>query len=162
MNKTSKKKQIRKGPPVIENRKARYNYEILETLEAGISLVGTEVKSLREGEANLQDSYAVPKNNEMFLLNCHINPYSHGTSFNHEQTRSRKLLLKKKEIRSLTARIKEKRLSLIPLKLYFNDRGRVKVLLGLGRGKKDFDKRESEKKDQARKEMDRALKEANR
>ncbi|MCB1172438.1 MAG: SsrA-binding protein SmpB [Leptospiraceae bacterium] len=158
----SAKKEIRRGPPVIENRRARHNYEIMETVEAGIALLGTEVKSLREGRANLQDAYAVPMQNELVLLNCHIQPYSHGNAFNHEETRSRKLLLKRREINSLASKVKEKQLTLVPLKMYFNDRGKVKVLLGLGRGKKLHDKRESEKKNEARKEIDRAMKDHSR
>lgn len=157
-----KKKEERKGPPVIENRKARHSYEILETVEAGVSLVGTEVKSLRQGRANLQDAYAVPQNGEMILLNCHIQPYDHGNAFNHVETRSRKLLLKKSEIEKYTSRIHEKRLTLVPLKMYFNERGRVKLLLGLGRGKNVADKRDTERKAEARREIERALKESGR
>lgn len=159
---SAKKKTTRKGPPIIENRKARYNYEILETVEAGISLVGTEVKSLRQGRANLTDAYAVPMHNEMILLNAHIEPYEHGSSFNHEETRSRKLLLKKSQIVTLTSKIKEKRLALVPLKMYFSSKGFVKVLLGLGKGKKNYDKRESQKKSESQREIDRALKESGR
>jgi SsrA-binding protein len=153
---------VKKGPPVIENRQARYNYIIDETFEAGIVLVGTEVKSLRAGQANLTDAYAVPQNGELFLLNLHIQPYSHGGAFNHAETRTRKLLLKGSEIQKLSAKVREKRMSLVPLKLYFNNRGKVKVLLGLGRGKKLVDKRESEKKSQADREIARALREAGR
>ncbi len=149
-----------KGPPVIENRQARYNYAIDETFEAGIALLGTEVKSLRLGQANLTDAYAVPQNGEMMLLNSRIQPYHNGGAFNHEETRTRKLLLKSAEIRKLSAKIREKRLSFVPLKMYFNDRGKVKVLLGLGRGKKTVDKRESEKKAQANRDMARALQDA--
>ena len=156
MKKSQKGKK--RGPPVIENRKARYNYEILETLEAGIALTGTEVKSLRRGRANLQDAYAIPVRGEMMLLNCHIEPYEFGNAFNHETTRTRKLLLKKSEIRSLSSKIREKHLTLVPLKMYFNSKGLVKLLLGLGKGKKTYDKRESEKKAEARRDIERALK----
>ncbi|MEQ9362925.1 MAG: SsrA-binding protein SmpB [Leptospirales bacterium] len=154
------KNPAQKGPPVIENRQARYNYAIEETYEAGIVLQGTEVKSLRQGQATLTDAYAVPKNGELFLLNLHIKPYENGGAFNHDETRTRKLLLKASEINKLTAKIREKRLTFVPLKMYFNDRGKVKVLLGLGKGKKLVDKRESEKKAQADRDMARALRDA--
>ncbi|MBX7057391.1 MAG: SsrA-binding protein SmpB [Leptospirales bacterium] len=152
----------RKAPPAIENRKARHNYEILETIEAGLELRGTEVKSLRAGQANLTDAYAQPRQNELFLINLKIQPYANATHFNHEESRPRKLLLHRNEITDLSSRIQEKRLSVVPLKMYFNERGRVKVLLGVGRGKKMADKRESEKKSEAKREMERALREANR
>ncbi len=152
----------KKKPPSCENRKARYNYEILETLEAGIELTGTEVKSLRSGGGDIADAYATPRGNELYLLNMRIEPYRFGNVFNHDERRTRRLLLHKKEIYQLEGKIREKRLTVVPLKLYFNDRGRVKVLLGVGRGKKSYDKRESEKNEQAKKEIARALKEANR
>lgn len=151
---------VKKGPPVIENRQARYNYAIEETFEAGIVLQGTEIKSLRLGQATLADAYAVPQNGEIFLLNLHIQPYQNGGAFNHAETRTRKLLLKSSEISKLTSKIREKRLTFVPLKMYFNDRGKVKVLLGLGKGKKLVDKRESEKKSQADRDMARALRDA--
>lgn len=148
----------RKEPPSIENRKARRNYEVLETIEAGIALVGSEVKSLREGKADIADAYAVPAGTEMNLLNLHIEPYKNAGAFNHEETRTRKLLLHKSEIAKLGAKIREKRLTVIPLKLYFNAAGRVKVLLGVARGKKLVDKRQDEKKNEAKKEIERAVK----
>lgn len=151
---------VKKGPPVIENRQARYNYEIEETFEAGIVLQGTEVKSLRLGQGNLTEAYAIPQNGELFLLNARIQPYQNGGAFNHEETRTRKLLFKAAEINKLSAKIREKRLTLVPIKMYFNKQGKVKVLLGLGRGKKLVDKRESEKKAQADREMARALRDA--
>ncbi|MCB1309069.1 MAG: SsrA-binding protein SmpB [Leptospiraceae bacterium] len=157
-----KKQEKPKGPPSIENKKARHNYEILETIEAGIALLGTEVKSLRAGQASMGDAYAVPRNGEMYLVNLHIQPYQNAGAFNHEETRSRRLLLKKSEIQKYTARIQEKRLTMVPLKLYFNQKGIVKVLLGLGRGKKLADHRETEKKTQAKREIERALRDANR
>ncbi len=152
----------KKGPPVLENKKARRNYEIQETLEAGIVLVGTEVKSLRQGKGDISDAYVVPRNDELWILNMRIEPYSHGSSFNHEELRSRKLLLHGGEIRKLAAKIKEKRLTLVALKCYFNQTGKVKLLLGLGKGRKTVDKREVEKKAEAKKEIARAIKEANR
>jgi len=145
------------GPPVIENRKARHNYEILDTFEAGIALAGTEVKSLRLGQANITDAYATPLKDELFLLNLHIQPYQNATHFNHEETRTRKLLMHRSEINKLSVQVREKRLTLVPLKVYFNQRGKVKVLLGLGRGKKKADKRESEKKSEAQREIARAI-----
>ncbi|MBI3396144.1 MAG: SsrA-binding protein SmpB [Spirochaetia bacterium] len=145
--------------PVLENRKARRNYEVIETLEAGIVLVGTEVKSLRNGRADLGDAYVQPKDAALFIINLKIEPYKSAGAFNHEETRPRKLLLHAKEITTLSAKIKEKRLAVIPLKMYFNERGRVKILLGVARGKKAADKRESEKKEEAKKEMARALRE---
>lgn len=151
------KAQIKKSPPVLENKKARFQYEIMETVEAGIVLTGTEVKSLREGGGNLADSYALPRGGELFLVNLRIQPYQNAGAFNHAEDRTRKLLLKRTEIARFESRIKEKRLTMIPLKLYFNEKGLVKVLLGLGRGKKIADRRESEKKREADREMARAL-----
>lgn len=138
---------------VTTNRKAYHDYIILETYEAGIELVGTEVKSLREGKCNLKDSYATIKDGEIFLLNVHISPYSHGTAFNHEPTRTRKLLLHRSEIDKLTGKIKERGLTLVPLKVYFK-KGRAKVELGLAKGKHTYDKR----KDIAKRDTERELK----
>ncbi len=138
---------------VATNRKAYHDYNVLETFEAGIELVGTEVKSLREGKCNLKDSYATMKNGEIFMLNVHISPYSHGTAFNHDPRRERKLLLHRQEIDKLTGKIKEKGLTLVPLKIYFK-RGRAKVELGLVKGKHTYDKR----KDIAKRDMERELK----
>lgn len=126
----------------INNRKARYDYEILETYEAGIVLQGTEIKSIRDGRVNLNDSYAIIRNGEVFILNMHISPYSHGNIFNHDETRSRKLLLHKKEIKKLEEQINTQGLTLIPLKLYFK-KNKVKILIGLARGKRTYDKREA-------------------
>lgn len=126
----------------INNRKANYDYEILETIESGIVLTGTEIKSIRNGAANLKDSYGIIKNNEMYLLNMHISHYEEGNIFNHEETRTRKLLLHKKEILKLNDKIKLQGLTLVPLKLYFK-KNKAKILVGLAKGKKTYDKRES-------------------
>ncbi|MBN1356889.1 SsrA-binding protein SmpB [bacterium] len=126
---------------VTENRKARHNYEFDTTIEAGLVLTGTEVKSLREGGVNLKDAYARIENGEVFLVGCHISPYSAGNRLNHPPERPRKLLLKKREIKHLTGKLTERGYSLIPLKLYFNPKGIAKVLLGLGRGRARYDKR---------------------
>lgn len=129
----------------INNRKAKYDFEIDDTIECGIVLKGTEIKSLRDGKANLKDSYAVIRNNEVFLLNTHISHYEQASVFNHDETRSRKLLLHKKEILKLNEKIKLQGLTLVPLKMYFK-KNKVKVLLGIAKGKKNYDKRETIKK----------------
>lgn len=129
----------------IKNKKAYFDYEILDSIETGIVLKGTEIKSIREGKANLKDSYGIIRNNEVFILNMHISPYLQGNIFNHEETRTRKLLLHKREILKLRDSLELKGLTLVPLKLYFKD-NHAKVLLGLARGKKLYDKRESIKK----------------
>ncbi len=126
----------------IKNKKAYFDYEILEEIEAGIVLTGTEIKSLRNGNANLKDSYAVVRNNEVYLLNMHISEYKEGNIFNHEEKRTRKLLLHKKEILKLRDKINLNGYTLVPLKLYFKG-NKVKILLGLAKGKKIYDKRES-------------------
>ncbi|NLG85278.1 MAG: SsrA-binding protein SmpB [Firmicutes bacterium] len=127
---------------IVTNRQARHDYFILETFEAGLALTGTEVKSLRAGRGNLKDSFAEIRGGEVFLVNCHISPYEFGNRFNHDPLRPRKLLLHKAEIRRLYGKTREKGLTLIPLELYFNERGRVKVELALAKGKKIYDKRE--------------------
>ena len=129
----------------IKNKKAYFDYEILEEIETGIVLKGIEIKSIREGKANLRDSYAIIRNNEVYILNMHISPYEQGNIFNHEETRTRKLLLHKKEILKLRDSLELKGLTLVPLKLYFKG-NHAKILLGLARGKKLYDKRESIKK----------------
>ncbi len=139
------------------NKKARHNYFIEDTYEAGLSLLGTEVKSLREGRANIGDSYAKIKNGEVFLVDVHISPYSFGNRFNHDPLRPRKLLLHKREIRRLIGKVQEKGFSLIPLRLYFSD-GKAKVALGLGKGKKLFDKRETLKRKTMERDMERGRK----
>jgi SsrA-binding protein len=141
--------------PIATNRKARHEYEILETVEAGLVLRGTEVKSLRSGQVNFKDSYATIRNNEAWLRGCHISPYSHGTDANHQPERDRKLLLHQREIGRLTGKIAERGLTLVPLRLYFK-KGRAKLELGLARGKKLHDKRSSLREREVRREMDRA------
>lgn len=136
----------------ISNRRARFEYEILDSFEAGIVLVGSEVKSLRQGKANLQDSYAVIKNGEVWLLNMHISPYEQANQFNHDPVRTRKLLLNKSEIAKLNGKTNEKGLTLVPLKLYFK-KGNAKVELGIAKGKKLHDKRESIKERDVEREM---------
>jgi SsrA-binding protein len=151
-------KQPASGEKIIcVNRQARHNYFIDETYEAGLVLVGSEVKSLRDGKANLVDSYGQIRHGEAFLINAHISPYAGANQFNHEPTRTRKLLLHAREIERLTGKTKERGLTLIPLKLYFKD-GRAKVELGLARGKKLYDKRETLRRKVAQREVERSLK----
>lgn len=126
----------------INNRKAKYDYQIFETIEAGIVLTGTEIKSIRQGKANLKDSYATIKNGEAVIINMHISPYEQGNIFNHEETRTRKLLLHKKEILKLNDKIRIEGYTLVPLKLYFK-KNKAKILLGVAKGKKTYDKRET-------------------
>jgi SsrA-binding protein len=142
---------------VATNKKAFHEYFILDKMEAGISLLGTEVKAIREGRLNLKDSYALVKNGEALLFNCHISPYSHGNRENHEPTRPRKLLLHRQEIRKLIGKTQEKGLTLTPLRVYFK-RGKIKVELGVARGKKLVDKRESERRKDADREAAAAIK----
>lgn len=127
---------------VAKNKKAYFNYEILESLEAGISLMGSEVKSIREGKISLKESYAEIKRDEVFLVNCHISPYVPANIFNHEPLRERKLLLHRREIKRLTGKIKEKGFTLIPTKVLINDKGKVKVEISLAKGKRTYQKRE--------------------
>ncbi|MCK9221666.1 MAG: SsrA-binding protein SmpB [Limnochordia bacterium] len=143
---------------ISENRKARHDYHIEETFEAGIVLTGTEVKSLRLGRANLKDSYAGVETGEVFLYNCHISTYDQGNRFNHEPKRKRKLLLHKREINRLIGQTKQKGYTLVPLRLYFS-RGLVKIELALAKGKRSFDKREDIAKRDAQRQISRALKE---
>jgi len=138
---------------VTKNRKAFHDYFIQETCEAGLMLVGTEVKSLRDGKANLKDSYALIKGGEIFLLNCHISPYSHGNMQNHDPLRTRKLLLHKKEISKLWAKTSQQGLTLIPLKIYFKN-GKAKVEIGLAKGKRQYEKRESIKEREVKREIE--------
>jgi SsrA-binding protein len=146
---------------IAANRRARRNYEILETVEAGLVLRGTEVKSLRDGMVNFKDSYASIRNGEGWLLGCHINPYSHGTDANHDPERDRKLLLHKREVARLGGKISEKGLTLVPLRLYFKG-GRAKVEIGLARGKKLHDKRAALREREVRREMDKTARAARR
>jgi SsrA-binding protein len=127
---------------IAENRKARHDYHILETMEAGVALLGTEVKAIREGRINLRDSYARPDNGEIWMMNVHISSYSHRGYADHAEMRQRKLLLHGHEIRKLIGRAVEKGLTLVPLEMYFKN-GRVKVLLALAKGKQEHDKRET-------------------
>jgi SsrA-binding protein len=150
-----------KDTTVATNRKARHDYFVEETIEAGMALQGTEVKSLRSGLANLTDSYVLVRNEEAFLFNANISPYPHGNIMNHEPLRTRKLLLHKEEIRKLLGRMAQKGYTLIPLKIYFS-RGRAKVLIGLAKGKKAPDKRDTIKDKESKRELERMVKERNR
>jgi len=143
---------------IIKNRKARYDFEILDTYEAGIELQGTEVKSLRQGKANLKDSYARVEEGQVYLHNLHISEYTQGNRYNHDPERKRRLLLHKQEIRRLRSRTEERGLTLVPLKLYFK-RGKCKVELGVAKGKKSYDRRHDIAKRDAKRELERALKE---
>ena len=147
--------------PVIANREAYHHYEIFETFECGIVLVGTEVKSIREGKANLKDAYAAIRDGEVWLFNAHISPYTHGNRQNHDPRRTRKLLMHAREIGRLSGRTVEKGLTLVPTKMYFKD-GRVKVEVGLARGKKLYDKRETAMRKTIDRETLAALKERQR
>lgn len=142
---------------IAENRRARHNYELLEFFEAGIELAGTEVKSMRQGKANLQDSFARIDSGELWLFNCHISPYDHGNRFNHDPIRKRRLLMHRKEIAKIKARMQEKGLTLVPLKMFFK-RNWVKVDLALARGKHLYDKRESIAKRETKRQLDRLVK----
>jgi SsrA-binding protein len=145
-----------KTQPIARNRRARHEYQILDTWEAGLVLTGTEVKALRSGKAALVDSYAVVRDGEIFLINMHIAPYEAASQFNHEPTRTRKLLLHKKEIRRLIGSVEREGLTLVPLDLYFKN-GRAKVLIGLARGKKLHDKRADDRRRQDERDMARAV-----
>jgi SsrA-binding protein len=131
--------------PVAENRRARYDYEILDTLEAGIMLTGTEVKSLRTGKAQITESYASPERGELWLINSHIPEYLQANRFNHEEKRPRKLLVSKKQLAKLSQDVERAGNTIVPLKLYFNEHGKAKLLIGVGKGKKSFDKRATER-----------------
>lgn len=144
--------------PRIENRKAWHDFFIDEEIEAGIVLTGTEVKSLRAGKANLQDAYAGEEGGEMWLYSCYIAEYEGGNRFNHVPRRPRKLLLHKRQISKLSGLVKIKGLTIVPLKMYFTKKGHVKVLLGVARGKKQHDKRETEKKRDWEREKSRLMK----
>jgi len=146
---------------LVENRKARHNYHIKDTFEAGMVLVGTEIKSLRMGKGNLQDAYATVRSGEMWINNFHISPYEKGNQFNHDPLRPKKLLLHRKEINRLTGLQKEKGYTLIPLKIYLKN-GLAKIELAVAVGKKLYDKREDMASRDARRDMDRAMKEKSR
>ncbi len=141
---------------IARNKRARHDYHVLDSWEAGIALTGTEVKSLRNGKANLTDAYGIVKDGEVYLLNLHIAPYAQGNQFNHEPTRTRKLLLHKKEIRRLIGAVEQQGLTLVPLELYFKS-GIAKVQLALGKGKKLHDKRADERKRDDQREIARAV-----
>lgn len=143
--------------PIARNKRARHDYEILETWEAGLVLTGTEVKSLRDGRAQITDAYAVVKDSEVWLLNAHIAPYAMGNIWNHDPLRTRKLLLHKKEMLKLIGAVERKGLTVVALDMYFKD-GRAKVRIGLARGKKQYDKRADLKERDDQRDMQRALK----
>ncbi len=143
--------------PIADNRRARFEYEVLDSLECGIALVGSEVKSLRNGKMSLEEAYGRMKNDEIWLVGCEIPEYKQATVWNHEPKRVRKLLLHRRELRKFAARAQEKGLTLVPLKVYFNARGIVKVLMGLCRGRKMHDKREVLKKRDTQRDIDRAM-----
>ena len=141
---------------IARNKRARHDYHILDTWEAGIVLTGSEVKSLRNGKANISDAYGIVKDGEVHLLNLHISPYEQASYFNHEPTRTRKLLLHRREIRKMIGSVERQGLTLVPLELYFK-RGKAKVAVGLGRGKKLYDKRADEKRRDDERDMQRAV-----
>jgi len=143
---------------VATNRKAFHDYSIEEKMEAGLVLRGTEVKSLREGKVNLRDSYASVDHEEVILHNCHITPYSHGNIMNHDPLRPRKLLLHRKEISKLLGKTQQKGLTLVPLRIYFDPRGKAKIEIALAKGKKQYDRRETIKSREAGREVERAMK----
>lgn len=147
---------------IATNKKANYNYEILERMEAGISLLGTEVKSVRDGKISLKESYAEIKEGEAFLINCHISPYEPASRFNHDPRRERKLLLHRREIKRLIGKIQEKGLTLVPTKVFFNDKGKVKVEVSLAKGKRAYEKREAIRERDRKRELRAELKKARR
>lgn len=145
----------KRGPATVQNRKASFDYEFVETHEAGIALVGTEVKSLFLGRANLVDAYCDVKDGELWLHSMDIEPYDKSSHFAHERRRDRKLLMHRREIDLLRRKSLEKGLALIPFRVYFNEKGRVKVAIALAKGKRQYDKREAIKKKETRREMER-------
>ncbi len=147
---------------VAENRRARFDYEIIDTLEAGLVLTGTEVKSLRQGKAQIAESYASPEKGELWLINAHIPEYLEANRFNHAERRPRKLLVSKKQLARLDAEVSRAGNTIVPLKIYFNDQGRAKVLIGLGKGKKNYDKRETERNRDWNRDKSRIMKEGGR
>ncbi|WDR02984.1 SsrA-binding protein SmpB [Devosia algicola] len=147
---------------VAENRRARYDYEIIDTLEAGLVLTGSEVKSLRLGKAQITESYASPEGGELWLINCHIPEFVQANRFNHDEKRHRKLLVSQKELTRLDAAVSRAGNTIVPLKLYFNDQGRAKLLIGLGKGKKNYDKRETERKRDWNRDKARIMKDGGR
>lgn len=145
-----------KSDVVIKNRKARHDYELLETFTAGLQLQGTEIKSIRQGKANLVDSYCYFEGEELFVKNMHIAEYDHGNIYNHEPLRERKLLLSKRELNKLSKKLKDQGLTIVTLSLYINERGWAKLDIALAKGKKLHDKRDSLKEKQLKRDMDRA------
>jgi SsrA-binding protein len=156
--KTDKTEEKVRYKTVAENRRARHEYEVIDVFQAGIVLAGTEVKSMRQGRANLADSFARVEEGEMWLYNCHISPYDHGNRFNHEPARKRKLLMHDKEISKLKSRMQEKGLTIVPLKLYFLGNW-AKIDIALARGKQLWDKREDTAKRDAKRQIERIVKE---
>jgi SsrA-binding protein len=150
-------KKEKSGPPTIQNRKARHEFHVEETYEAGLVLRGTEVKSLRAGKASLNEAFAYIRDSEIWLKNMYIKPYEQGSYYNHDERRDRKLLLKKREIKEIDKAISQKGKTLVPLKLYFKG-GYAKLLIGLATGKKKYDKREDIKERDIRKELNRKIK----
>ena len=148
--------------PVAENRRARYDFEIFETFEAGIMLTGTEVKSLRTGKAQITESYASPEKGELWLINAYIPEYLQANRFNHEEKRPRKLLVSQKQLAKLSQEVDRAGNTIVPLKLYFNERGFAKLLIGLAKGKKNFDKRETERNRDWNRDKARIMKEGGR
>jgi SsrA-binding protein len=144
------------------NKKAFFNYEIFESLEAGIALQGSEVKSIKEGRISLKDSYAEIKNGEVLLVQCHISPYEAANRFNHDPLRPRKLLLHRREIKRLTGKIKEKGFTLVPTKVMLNDKGRIKIEISLAKGKRVYEKKDVIKERERDRELRRELKRARR
>jgi SsrA-binding protein len=160
MAKSDKKKPPKAADgrrPVAENRKARHKFEVLQTLECGIALVGSEVKSMRAGKVSLEEAYGRVRDGEVWLIGCDIAEYAQATAWKHEPKRPRKLLLHRREVRKFAGQAHEKGLTLVPLKLYFNDRGIAKLLLGLCRGRKLHDKREKLRKEDQRRDIERAM-----
>jgi SsrA-binding protein len=147
---------------VAENRRARYDYDIGETIEAGLVLTGTEVKSLRLGKAQITESYASPENGELWLINAHIPEYLQANRFNHEERRPRKLLVSRKQLATLDREVSRAGNTVVPLILFFNDKGYAKVLIGLGKGKKNYDKRETERNRDWNRDKSRIMKEGGR
>ena len=154
-----KSKKESQNRSIAENRRARYDFTIEDTFEAGLALVGTEVKALREGRANIAESYASVEGNDVWLINANIPVYAPASQFNHDPRRHRKLLLKRKEINRLMGETQRKGRTIVPLKLYFNNRGIVKLLIGIGVGKRDIDKRETKKKRDWQKQQARLMRE---
>lgn len=147
------KKDEKKGPATIQNRKASFDYEFVDNYEAGIALVGTEVKSIYLGRANLVDAYCVVKDGEIWLHSMDVEPYDKASHFSHERRRERKLLMHKRQIEVIKRKSQEKGLTIIPHRVYFNEKGRVKVAVALARGKREYDKREAIKKQDTRREL---------